>query len=108
MTLAEFNAMLDGVAGLTGKVVFNAFATENKPDPPYCVYQYIADRNFAADGIVYFSAQRLRVDLFMPTKDETLETALEAAFTDNHIYYSKEASYDSDNRLFIISYIVEV
>lgn len=78
------------------------------PPLPYCVYYAGRADNFAADGLVWFTAQRYTVELYTEDKDPATEAALEAALTAAGIFWTRDEAYIDSERMNEIIYEFEV
>lgn len=103
MTLADFNTLLTGT-GLP--VSYSSVPLDINTARPYICYFQDADRNFAADGVVYYSRKVLTVRLYTDYRDETSEGLVENALTG--LYWSKDISFLDDEKLYEIQYTIEV
>ena len=103
MTLADLKTLL---AGTNLPVSFSSVPLEQDTSRPYICYFQYADRNFAADGIVYYARKVIIVRLYTDNRDETTEGVVETALKD--MYWSKEISFLDDQKLYEIQYTIEV
>ena len=103
MTLADVKTLLTGT-GLP--VSFSYVPLDQNTARPYICYFQDADRNFAADGVVYYSRKVLTVRLYTDYRDETSEGLVENALTG--LYWSKDISFLDDEKLYEIQYTIEV
>ena len=78
------------------------------PPLPYCVYYAGRANNFAADGLVWFTAQRYTVELYTEDKDPAVEAVLEVALTAAGIFWTKDEVYINSERMNEIIYEFEV
>ena len=78
------------------------------PTLPYCVYYAGRANNFAADGLVWFTAQRYTVELYTEDKDPAIEARLEAALTGAGIFWTRDEAYIDSERMNEIIYEFEV
>lgn len=85
-------------------VAFYAF--QSRQNPPFIVYLTEGDSNFSADGRVYFSAHKIRVELYTREKDLSAEAAVEAAFSD--IFYTKDQIFIDSEGVYETIYEMEV
>lgn len=69
MRLEEFCDILK-TTGLP--VAYRAFPEEEAPKLPYICYQNPENNNFAADGIVFFLAREIQVELYTKNKEDDL------------------------------------
>lgn len=103
MTLAELKTLLNG----TGiPVSFSNVPLDNNTARPYICFFQDADRNFAADGIVYYSRKVMVVRLYTDTRDLTAEGKVETALSD--MYYSKSIDFLDAEKIYEITYSIEV
>lgn len=103
MTLADVKTLLTG----TGfPVSFSYVPLDQDTARPYICYFQDADRNFAADGIVYYARKVITVRLYTDTRDETTEGLVENALAG--LYWSKDISFLDDEKLYEITYQIEV
>lgn len=79
---------------------------ENTPTPPYIVYVTDGMNEFYADGEVYFTATRVIVSLFTNRKDMQAEATVETALLG--LCYKKSEAYYSDEKIYEITYELEV
>lgn len=103
MTLAELKTLLNG----TGiPVSFSNVPLDNNTARPYICFFQDADRNFAADGVVYYSRKVIIVRLYTDKRDEVSEGKVETALTD--MYYSKDIQFLDAEKIYEITYTIEV
>lgn len=103
MTQSEFKELLE-----TTKlpVAHLSFPEGEAPELPFICFINPEDNNFAADGVVYFSAHRMIVELYLEHRDEEIEEIVETAIS--YFYYTKDAEYLDDERCWLITYEMEV
>ena len=85
-------------------VAYRAF--QSRQEPPFIVYLTDGDNNFSADGRVYFSTHKFRVELYTREKDLSAEAAVEAAFSD--IFYTKDQIFIDSEGVYETIYEMEV
>lgn len=109
MTLEEVKAMLDKT-GLP--VVYREWPQnpeEGLPPPlPWLCYLVRRGNHFAADGIVYYAAPVIDVELYSADKDPVSESAVEAVLTAAGLFYSKTEIWLEDEKMYEILYETEV
>lgn len=103
MTLAEMKTLL---AGTELPVSFSSTPLDQNTARPYICFFQDADRNFAADGIVFYARKVITVRLYTDTRDETTEGLVENALAG--LYWSKDISFLDDEKLYEIQYTIEV
>lgn len=82
------------------------YAFQSRQEPPFIVYLTDGDNNFSADGRVYFSAHKIRVELYTQEKDQSAEAQIEDAFAD--IFYTKEQVFIDSEGVYETIYEMEV
>ncbi len=103
MTLAELKTLLEGTKL---PVSFSSVPLDQSVQRPYICYFQDANKNFAADGIVYYARRVMTVRLYTDKRDETSEGLVETALKD--MYWSKDISFLDDEKLYEIQYTIEV
>ena len=88
MTLEELNTLLTG----TGI--------------PVSFSSVPLDRNFAADGVVYYSRKVIIVRLYTDKRDEVSEGKVQTALSS--MYYSKDIQFLDAEKIYEITYTIEV
>lgn len=101
MSMEELKAVLDSV-GIP--VAYRAFRKPQKP--PYICYLEVNSKNFAADGIVYFAARQMQIELYTANRDQELEDRVEAALSS--FYWGKSENYIDSEKCYQITYEIEV
>ena len=103
MTLEELKTLL---AGTGIPVSFSSVPLDQDSARPYICFFQDADRNFAADGVVYYSRKVVVVRLYTDTRDLVSEGKVETALSE--MYYSKSIDYIDAEKLYEITYTIEV
>lgn len=103
MSISELKTLLDGT-GLP--VSFSYVPLDIDTRRPYICFFQDADRNFAADGIVYYARKVFTIRLYTDTRDETSEGLVENALAG--LYYDKEISFLDGEKIYEIQYQLEV
>lgn len=96
------------VAEMELPYAYHHFAEGESSDPPFLLFLYPGDDNFAADGIVYFSANRLDIEVYTDLKDPELEARIETVLTAHGLYYTKSEVWIASERLYEVLYELEV
>lgn len=101
MTLAEIKALLE----TTGfPVAYRNFA---KPqEMPFICYAIPENNNFAADGVVYYSAKHVQIELYTKLKDEKAEEKVEQALSS--FFWEKSEEYIDSEKCYWVIYEIEV
>lgn len=89
-------------------VAYRAWREGEAPPLPYAVYYAGRANNFAADGIVYFSAQKYTIELYTEEKAPDIERALEERLTAAGIFWTKDEAYIDSEHMNEIIYEIEV
>lgn len=103
MTLEELKTKLDA-AGYP--VSYSAVPLDEATERPYICYSETGVNSFAADGIAYYSRRVVSVRLYTEIRDEAAEANVEAALAG--LYWSKGIEYLDDQKIYEISYDIEV
>ena len=105
MTHEEVLEMMESI-GLP--YAYDHFAEGESPDPPFVVFLYPSADNFAADGIVYFAANVLHIELYTDKKDPDSEELVETVLTENGLFFNKSEVWIESERLYEVLYETEV
>lgn len=108
MTLAEVKTLLEGIAGFSNKVVYNAWPEGEAPALPFLVFLETRENPMPADGITYYASKDIAIELYTDKKDPTTEALVETALTTAGIFYTKSEEYLNDERCFFTLYEIEV
>ena len=103
MTLQAFRKILE-TSGLP--VTYRAWPENEAPPLPYLCYYDSGSNNFAADGVVYFSARQITVELYTELKDVTAENRVEQALSS--FFWEKTEEYIDSEKCYQIVYEMEV
>ena len=107
-TRADIPGILNGIEGFTGKVVFYAWPENEAPALPYICYIFPDEGGLGADNINYQPTTAVQVELYSRLKDADSEAKIEAALTNNNIYYTKGSTYLDDERAWMTVFNFEV
>ena len=105
MTFEEINDMV-GSFGFPH--TYDSFPNNIAPNPPYIVFTYPNNNDFAADNVNYVSIDTLNIELYTAQKDFDAESQIEAILTQNGLFYQKTETYIRQENLFQIRYVSEV
>lgn len=103
VTLKDFVKILDST-GLP--VAERCFTEDDAPGLPFICYLTEGSNNFGADGIVYYSAMKVSVELYTKRKDESIEAMVENALAS--FYWEKSEEYIDDEDCHLTTYELEV
>lgn len=87
---------------------YDHFVEGQSPEPPFLVFLYPGDNNFAADGITYFKVNRLHLELYTDEKSIELEEKVEAVLTRHGNFYGKSEVWIDSENLYEVLYEMEV
>lgn len=87
---------------------YHHFAEGESPEPPFAVFYYPGDDNFAADGRVYFKINQLHIEIYTDVKDPELEQRVEAVLERHGIFYRKTEAWIGEEKLYEVLYQTEV
>ena len=104
MTLEELKAVLDNTKL---QVSYSSVPIEEAAKP-YIVYWQTGVRNFAADGVAYYSRKLVTISLYTDNRDRTSEGLIEAELTKANIYWSKTTDFLDSEKIFETIYTIEV
>ncbi len=88
------------------QVAYRSFPEEEAPPLPYICFLVAGYDNFAADGIVYYEAKQITVELYTKHKDILMEEKVEKALSS--FYWEKSEEYIDDEKCYQITYELEV
>ena len=105
MTLAKLKTILEG----TGMpVAYYCWPEKKAPPLPYICYHSPESHNFAADGIVYYSADRVLIELYSRHRDTEAENKITEALTEAGIFWERSEEFLPDEKCFETIYECEV
>lgn len=87
-------------------VAFQEWKENTVPPMPYLVYFSPYTNNFAADGIAYFVANHVQIELYTKLKDPVAEGKVEAALSS--LYWEKDQTYLDTEKCYQTIYEIEV
>lgn len=85
-----------------------SFPEKKAPPMPYLIYFEEASDNFAADNKVYHHRKQIAVELMTAVKDPSAESAVEAVFDANDIFWNKTETHLDDENAYEVIYTLEV
>lgn len=111
MTRLEFAQMLQGTEiaeDVPIPVAYYEFEQATAKGPPFICYYEAGSNDFIADNKNYQRIRPFIVELYTDKKDFALEKKVEDTFIANEIVFTKSETYLSNERMFLISYDMEV
>ncbi len=87
-------------------VAYRAFQEGEAPSLPFICFLVPGSNNFAADGCVYFKANRVQIELYTKYKDLESEGKVEEALSS--FFWEKTEEYIESEKCFQIVYELEV
>lgn len=101
MTLEEFTRLVQST-GIPS--AYDYFAEGESPNPPFICYLFPGSDNFAADGMVYFELNQVRIELYTDAKNLEAEKKVEMALKDAGIFYNKSEVWIESEKLYEVLY----
>jgi len=86
---------------------YDHFAEGESPDPPFICYLVQASDNFAADGMAYFKASEVHIELYTDRKDIDTERVVEAVLDSHGVFYDRTEVWIESERLYEVLYTFE-
>lgn len=108
MTLADLKTKLESIQGFSGKVAYRSWPEGDAPDLPYICYYVDGDNNMAADNKVYLKVNVINIELYTEHKSLVDEQKVEEMLDSLELPYSKYEQYIEDEKMYQITYEVEV
>ncbi len=85
-------------------IAYRAFKTPQTP--PFICYLVAYSKTIPADGEVYLKSDVVQIELYTSKKDLVAEEKLEAAISS--LFYTKTEDYISTEKIYKITYEIEV
>ena len=79
---------------------YDHFAEGESPDPPFICYLLPKADNFAADGKVYFSSDKVNIELYTDYKDKEVEKMVSAVLDEYGIFYTQTETWIPEEKLY--------
>lgn len=89
-------------------VAYHHFEEADGVEPPFIVFLETSTNNFAADGIVFYSFQRMVVELYADHRNLQLERSMEQLLTSHGIFFTKNMVFLHEQRLHEVYYEFEI
>lgn len=83
---------------------YDHFAEGESPEPPFICYLIPGSNNFAADGMVYFKLNEVRIEMYTDFKDIALESRVEDVLDRHEIFYNKLETWIQSEKLYEVMY----
>lgn len=83
---------------------YDHFAEGESPEPPFICYLIPGSNNFAADGMVYFKLNEVRIEMYTDFKDLDLESRVEDVLDRHEIFYNKSETWIQSEKLYEVMY----
>lgn len=87
---------------------YDHFAEGESPEPPFICYLIPGSNNFAADGMVYFKLNEVRIEMYTDFKDIALESRVEDVLDRHGIFYNKSETWIQSEKLYEVMYVFEM
>lgn len=78
--------------------------TDEDIDLPYVVYTINNGESFGADGVNFFKTFEISMAMFDETLNFHLQREIENVLEENFTFFDKQVNFDSDARIYTISY----
>ncbi len=75
---------------------------------PFICFYFESSNDFAADGRNYQKIRPLSIELYTDNKDFQLEQTVEQILNANGLVYSREETYLSSERMYMVTFMTEV
>lgn len=87
---------------------YDHFAEGESPEPPFICYLLPESNNFAADGVVYFKANQVHIELYTDKKDLLVEQIVETVLDKHGIFYERTETWIESEKLYEVLYYFEL
>ena len=108
MTFAELETMLESIDGMATKVAYRSFPEGEAPSLPFICYEENNTDNVMADDKVYEVHTSFDINLYEEFRDLTTEQKIETMLNNNDIPWNRYPEWIEDERMWEITYQVEV
>lgn len=96
------------IAGIGLPNAYYEFPGGTEQAPPFICFYFPGNDDFLADDQNYQKIHELVVELYTDDKEFGLEGAVESALTECGLVYDRNETYISSERMYQISYTMEV
>lgn len=103
----DIGTMLNSITELAGRVRYHVWPEAEAPVPPFAVYDLPSETPFGADDRRYWRSHATEVHLVTKLRDFETEQAVEEKLDANGVYYQKQADFDNEEKVWIITYTFE-
>ena len=100
--------LLEILAEISIPFAYDHFAEGESPEPPFICYLLPGSDNFAADGVAYFKANQVHIELYTDKKDLSAEQAVEAVLDQHGIFYERTETWIESEKLYEVLYYFEL
>lgn len=100
--------LVDIISEIGIPFAYDHFAEGESPSPPFICYLIPASDNFSADGIAYFKASEIHIELYTDQKDLEVENQVEAVLDSHGIFYDRTEVWIESERLYEVLYSFEM
>lgn len=87
---------------------YDHFAEGESPEPPFICYLLPSSDNFSADGMAYFKANEVHLELYTDHKDLVVEHQVEAMLDEHGIFYEKSETWIESEKLYEVLFTFEM
>lgn len=108
MTIAGLKDILEGITGYADKVTYLSWPEDEAPSLPFICFYSPKTNNFYADGIVYFSANVISVELYTQRRNLIEEIKVGLALKRAGLAFKKTNEFISTENCFMTTFTMEV
>lgn len=84
---------------------YDHFAEGESPEPPFLCYLLPGSDHFAADGMVYYGIEEVRVELYTDKKEPALEGKVSSVLDRHGIFYDRTETWISSEKLYEVLFV---
>ena len=100
--------LLEMIKAMGLPYAYDHFAEGEAVDPPFLCFLLPRSDNFSADGMVYFKANEVNIELYTDLKDPSVEQKVEAVLDSNGIFYDRSEVWIESEKLYEVLYTFEL
>ena len=105
MTFQQINTIIKGI-GLP--YAYYQFPDDSGQEPPFICFYFPNSDDFLADDRNYQKIEALRVELYTDEKDFRLEAEVEGTLTEAGLVFSRVETPIESERMYLVTYDMEV
>lgn len=108
MTYRDIAAMIQSMGYPFAYYQYEPNPDNPPPEPPFICFYYPNSDDFIADNSNYTRIDSLIIELYTDDKNFDAETAVESVLNDNGFVYGKTEIYVESEKMYQITYTMEV